>query len=388
MSDERYKLSKEDHIKIFHGLLNDMLVGTEYQEQPRIIILGGQPGSGKSKLTEIARNSVFENQPVAIINGDDYRAYHPNAREIYERHDEKFAEMTDHDVRKWTSELLGAAINEKRNIIFEATMRNKEPLMTTIKYLKEQGYQIGIMVMAVNEQISRVRIVERYENQKAEGGIARWTPMESHDEAYKNMPHTAAAIENNSSIDSISVYNRAGEILYKNERRIDGVFERPLAKYSAESVIQRERERPLTKLEMENLQQTIKDIQERVSETIKPPHEIWEEESPKNKPKEQYSKKIAIITTEMKMGDGVNIYDAGDGRYTGKLVALTGEVPDKWAVLEVGDEQAVMFSVRDKDQAATLMSDETLAVLSSDGVIDEVHETWDSEQELDGEYER
>jgi hypothetical protein len=67
---------------------------------------------------------------------------------------------------------------------------------------------------------------------------------------------------------------------------------------------------------------------------------------------------------------------------------LTGEVPDKWAVLEVGDEQAVMFSVRDEDQAATLMSDETLAVISSDGVIDEVHEARDSEQELDGEYER
>jgi hypothetical protein len=34
------------------------------------------------------------------------------------------------------------------------------------------------------------------------------------------------------------------------------------------------------------------------------------------------------------------------------------------------------------------MSGENLAVLSSDGVIDEVRETRDSEQELDGEYER
>jgi hypothetical protein len=34
------------------------------------------------------------------------------------------------------------------------------------------------------------------------------------------------------------------------------------------------------------------------------------------------------------------------------------------------------------------MSGEVLAILSSDGVIDEVREALDSEQELDGEYER
>jgi predicted ABC-type ATPase len=266
MSDESYKLSAKEHEDILQKLLSNTLERSEYQEQPRIVILGGQPGSGKSKLTEIAHDSFFDNQSVAVINGDDYRAYHPKAREIYELHDKKFAEMTDPDVRTWTPRIFEEAIKEKRNIIFEATMRNKEPLMTTIETLKGEGYKIGIMVMAVNEQVSRVGIVRRYEDQKANGGIARWTPIETHDEAFKNMPDAVAAIERNSSIDSISVYNRAGEILYKNEKQANGIFERPSVGLGAEKAIREEHDRPLTILEKEKLQLTIEDIQEKMTQ--------------------------------------------------------------------------------------------------------------------------
>lgn len=116
---------------------------------------------------------IFNNEPVATINGDDYRISHPKADEIYRKHDKAFAEMTDPDVRVWTSRLLEAAIEGRRNIIFEATMRNKEPLMSTMKDLKAEGYRIDIMVMAVNDQTSRIGIVKRYEDKKATGEIAR-----------------------------------------------------------------------------------------------------------------------------------------------------------------------------------------------------------------------
>jgi len=45
---------------------------------PVAIILGGQPASGKSNLTKVAE-SEHENEIFLIINGDEYRAYHPES---------------------------------------------------------------------------------------------------------------------------------------------------------------------------------------------------------------------------------------------------------------------------------------------------------------------
>lgn len=120
-------------------------------------------------------------------------------------------------------------------------MRNREPLMTTIKHIKAEGYQVDIMIMAINDQLSRAGIAERYEDKKADGTIARWTPIEIHDAAYMDIPATVAAIEQESPIDSISVYNRAGGLLYGNGR--EGTFKRPSLNDSrtAESTLLEER---------------------------------------------------------------------------------------------------------------------------------------------------
>jgi predicted ABC-type ATPase len=265
MPNTEYKLSAETHEKIFQQLLSEMLAESDARKCPGIVVLGGQPGSGKSHLMRIAREKFFDNRPVTTINGDDYRAAHPKAREIYEQYDKTYVEITDFDVRKWTSMLLEAAVERKRDIVFETTMRYKEPLMSTIRRLKEKGYKIGIYVMAVNERISRIGSVQRYENQKAKGGIARWTPLDVHDEAYRKMPETVSAIENESPIDSLKIYNRAGELLYFNERE-DGIFIRPVSNMNAKSAVIKERDRRLTLREQRFLRQAIKDIQKQMSD--------------------------------------------------------------------------------------------------------------------------
>jgi hypothetical protein len=264
MAAESYKLSDETHEEIYELLLDKILKKTEPRETPQIVILGGQPGSGKSRLIEIANEAVFGNIPAAVINGDDYRAFHPQASEIYSRHDKRFSELTDPDVRKWTSQLLEAAVEGRRDIIFEATMRNKEPLMSTIKTLKEKSCRIGIMVMAVNWQVSKVGIVRRYEDQREKKQVARWTPFESHDEAYRNMPQTVAAIEKESPIDSLAVYSRGGDLIYANGVAGDP-FKRPLAGIGADRAIRKERSRPLSPGEKRIINDNIEYIRQNMS---------------------------------------------------------------------------------------------------------------------------
>lgn len=116
--------------------------------------------------------------------------------------------------------------------------------MKTIQNLKDAGYKVHIMVRAVNGEVSRAGTVLRYEVQKAEKGYGRWVAPESHDEAYQNMPDTVRAIENESPIESVSVYNGEYQEIYRNESK-EGVLTRPARLADVAAAISEERERPL-----------------------------------------------------------------------------------------------------------------------------------------------
>lgn len=246
--DEQYKLSEEKHNAVYAILERRTLGNVSSVDYPRVVILGGQPGAGKSKLINMAVHAL---KPVpAIINGDDYRSAHPLAYEILRTNDKQYAEKTDPDVRLWTARLFNAAISKRCNIVFEGTMRNKEPLMSTIQYLHDVGYRIDIHVMAVKAEISRVGIVDRYESQKEFSGGGRWTPVESHDEAYLNLPSTVEALEQNSPIYSLKIYNHNGIALYTNMNGFKSISGRKSifgVKSDAMAAILRVRKKPLTK---------------------------------------------------------------------------------------------------------------------------------------------
>lgn len=261
--DESYKLSLERHEAIFKRLEKRMLASSKETDSPRIAILGGQPGAGKSYLIDFAQEHIFPDREPAVINGDDYRMEHPQADQILADDDKKFAARTDPDVRDWTKRLFDSAIAGRRDIIFEGTMRNKGPIMETIQNLHDEGYKVDVLVMAVRGEVSRVGTLARYEGQKEKNKYGRWTPPESHDEAYENMPDTVLAIENKSPIDSMRVYNRAGELLYENTRQ-DGVYQKPPQTADAKAAIVKERTRPPTQEEQHALSQQRQIVEKRM----------------------------------------------------------------------------------------------------------------------------
>lgn len=62
------------------------------QERPRAILLAGQPGAGKTRLSSMAVSLMDGN--AAFINADDYRRYHPNYRRLYAEYGSDSVGMT------------------------------------------------------------------------------------------------------------------------------------------------------------------------------------------------------------------------------------------------------------------------------------------------------
>ena len=72
---------KEEHDLIYKRLEKELLLSCSWHQTPRVVIIGGQPGAGKSKQIDVAVQS-FLDAGVAVINGDDYRMSHPQKDKI------------------------------------------------------------------------------------------------------------------------------------------------------------------------------------------------------------------------------------------------------------------------------------------------------------------
>ena len=244
--DQSYKLGNNQHLAVYSRIEKNTFGTTKPVENPRVIITGGQPGSGKSKLLEISKKE-FPDGNVVVINGDELRSYHPQADQILKEDDKRFAERTDPDSREWTRKVFERAIETKRNIIFESTMRDPGPISKTMEKLKEEGYHITGKVVATHERHSTTGIFKRYEEQKAEKGFGRFSEMSSHDAGYEGMPKTVKHIEKEKLVDRLEVYDRSGELLSRNEVK-DGKWEK---EPEAIRVIEEERQREPTEREVQ-----------------------------------------------------------------------------------------------------------------------------------------
>lgn len=140
-SDAYLKLDQKTHEQIYRKIENNLFQGTHSVSHPRVVIMGGQPGSGKSKLLEASRE-LFSDGNVIVINGDELREYHPRSEEIFKLDEKLYAEKTNADSRYWTKRVFDRASETKRNIIFESTTREAGPISETMKRLLE-GNQRG-----------------------------------------------------------------------------------------------------------------------------------------------------------------------------------------------------------------------------------------------------
>lgn len=218
----KFKLNQETHDYIYKLLENQIFNNKKSCDFPIAVVLGGQPGAGKSVLIDNAKKE-FDDNNVVIINGDEFRRMHPNLDEILEYAEEDYAMYTDADVRVWTSDLFEKAINDKYNIIFEGTMRTNR-ICDTLKKLKDNGFFIELKILAVNGIDSLISTMERYEKQKNAEGYGRITPSDSHRNAYYGMLDTLEDIESQKCFDTLEISTRDGDIVYYNDLKQNKIF--------------------------------------------------------------------------------------------------------------------------------------------------------------------
>lgn len=177
--------------------------------EPLHILVGGQPGAGKTQASFLARGELAQQGGFIHVDADRMREQIPLGST------KPTSEQTQADAGRLVAELRSLATLSKRNIIEEGTFRDAEGADKFIKGRQAQGYKVELLAVATPREESLLGIYQRFEHQHQLGSEnPRFVPEKYHDDTMRGFENTLAR---SASIDRVRVIDRAGQVLFDTQ---------------------------------------------------------------------------------------------------------------------------------------------------------------------------
>jgi len=204
---EHCRLNEPEHSRFYRSIATGLFSGNAPCKHPRAVLLGGQPGSGKTKM----REQAIEELSSLVINADDLRDYHPMYERLKLSEPERASFLVNEDVSLWTRKLIQQAVEEKRNIVFDGTFgsSDKKMIADTLTLFRDNGYETQLWALAVPADLSKLGIYLRNEMQLMQTGSGRFVSMKVHDLNYRNIPDNIEMAVKNSLVNQVRIFSRS-----------------------------------------------------------------------------------------------------------------------------------------------------------------------------------
>jgi hypothetical protein len=154
---------------------------------------------------------------LAIVNGDDFRPYHPEYDRLARQDDTLAASFTDADVGSWVEQAIELVRASSANALVEGTLRNPEVTIRSSRLFASSGYRAELHVMAAHRFHSKLRVFNRYLTQREEQGFGRYTLMGAHDASYDVLPQSLAEIIASGVFGRIVLYTIERDVLFDSQ---------------------------------------------------------------------------------------------------------------------------------------------------------------------------
>jgi predicted ABC-type ATPase len=250
------KISHFARESAYQGIERAALESSKPQERPRAIVLGGQPGSGKSVLAAEAISELRARGGAILIDADRMREQNPEYKQLSRQDPQNAADRTHKEAATWATRLTVVAIDNKRDLVVDGTLRDPANLRDLTARLKESGYEVEARIMAVNPETSLVRARLRFEEQVSEVGTGRFVNQKQHSTAYRGVASTVAVLEHEKLVGKVTLYDAHQRPVYENRLEADRWKDVP----NAGRALDQERNRPPTLAERRDLITVLEDI--------------------------------------------------------------------------------------------------------------------------------
>ena len=213
MTGEGYKpLTDESVAAITSSYFAQRAARSSAQDQPRVVLVGGQPGAGKSAGGELVRDELKAQGGFVHVDADRMRERIPLGTARLP------SSETQADAGRLANALRLMAIEARRNIVEEGTFRNPQSVQRFVDRLQEQGYKVEMVVVATSREESLLGIYQRHERQHQVGNPnPRYVAEDYHDAAMQWFSATVSQLAH--QLDRLRIINRGGQLLYDSQRQ-------------------------------------------------------------------------------------------------------------------------------------------------------------------------
>lgn len=183
---------------------------------PELIMVGGQPGAGKTAATvKAVRDLMRPDADVVYINSAELRPFHPRYAALVSEDRSTAADKTGADVGRWVERAILEVAAGRFHTVIETTMRQPEVVRRTVESFTAQGFGFEMRVVVVDPEASQLGIYERFATGLASpSALPRFTLPKYHTDAWAQMPKTLAAVVKLARV--VRFFDRQGNELYSS----------------------------------------------------------------------------------------------------------------------------------------------------------------------------
>lgn len=175
-------------------------------------LVGRTACAGKTVLSAYVAQQLQGN--VILINGDEYRRYHPNYKLLYHLYGTDIAAITSKFASAVVEKSIARLSDLRHNLIIEGTGRTYEVPQRTGDLLAHKGYKVELYVIAAKPEMSLLSTIKRFCAMADRNTVPRATAIDAHDVVVKNLPENLNRLSELSYISRIKIMDRDATLLY------------------------------------------------------------------------------------------------------------------------------------------------------------------------------
>ncbi|MFJ3877166.1 zeta toxin family protein [Streptomyces sp. NPDC090077] len=206
---ERQRLPEAENQRIFRErIVPDLLAGREPQANPAVVFVIGQPGAGKSRVTEDVARALNRHGGFVDVDSDLYKPYHPAYEALMAQDDTLMAAYTRADGRAWMAQAEEYVRTHRLHAIIQETSQNTAAVEDKMLAYRNAGARVEALFMQVSQAMSNQGIVNRYFEQLADRGQGRLTVQANADESYRGILDLADKLDDSAVVHLANIYRR------------------------------------------------------------------------------------------------------------------------------------------------------------------------------------